>query len=177
MTGADSPVIADSSTEAMPSITVPSPGMNSPSSTTTTSPRVSSEAAFVLPSFIFATVSLRIERSVAACARPRPSAKASAAFAKITVSHSQIAITNVYQAGSLPPSALPPKTWINQVAVVMTEPISTTNITGLWICTRGSSLRTLSSSARPSMSRWNSDLFCVSVIEARLLSASGRGRG
>ena len=42
MTGADSPVIADSSTEAMPSITVPSPGISSPASTTTTSPRRSS---------------------------------------------------------------------------------------------------------------------------------------
>ncbi len=38
ITGADSPVIADSSTEAMPSITVPSPGITSPASTTTTSP-------------------------------------------------------------------------------------------------------------------------------------------
>ena len=38
MTGADSPVTADSSTEAMPSITSPSPGMTSPASTTTTSP-------------------------------------------------------------------------------------------------------------------------------------------
>jgi hypothetical protein len=35
MTGADSPVIADSSTEAMPSMTSPSPGMISPASTTT----------------------------------------------------------------------------------------------------------------------------------------------
>ena len=39
MTGADSPVIADSSTEAMPSITVPSPGITSPATTTTVSPR------------------------------------------------------------------------------------------------------------------------------------------
>ena len=44
MTGADSPVIADSSTEAMPSTTVPSPGMTSPASTTTTSPRRRSAA-------------------------------------------------------------------------------------------------------------------------------------
>jgi hypothetical protein len=35
MTGADSPVIADSSTEATPSTTSPSPGMISPASTTT----------------------------------------------------------------------------------------------------------------------------------------------
>ena len=47
ITGADSPVIADSSTEAMPSMTVPSPGMTSPASTTTTSPRCSSAAGTV----------------------------------------------------------------------------------------------------------------------------------
>ena len=38
MTGADSPVIAASLTEAMPSITSPSEGMMSPASTRTTSP-------------------------------------------------------------------------------------------------------------------------------------------
>jgi hypothetical protein len=38
MTGADSPVIADSSIEAMPSITSPSLGIKSPASTRTTSP-------------------------------------------------------------------------------------------------------------------------------------------
>src|SRR6185312_1169216 len=41
MTGADSPVMADSSTEATPSTTSPSPGMISPASTTTKSPTVS----------------------------------------------------------------------------------------------------------------------------------------
>ncbi len=111
------------------------------------------------PSRIVATVSLRIERSVSACARPRPSANASAMFANTTVSHSQIAIVNVYQAGSWPPpSGLPPNAWIIHVTVVMTEPISTTNITGLRICTRGSSLMRLSISARRTMSRWNSDI-------------------
>ena len=50
ITGADSPVIADSSTEAMPSTTVPSPGITSPASTTTTSPRTSSAADRVPPS-------------------------------------------------------------------------------------------------------------------------------
>ena len=89
MTGADSPVIADSSTDAMPSTTVPSPGMTSPASTTTRSPRCSSAAARVLPSSMRAIVSVRIARSASACARPRPSASASARFAKTTVSHSQ----------------------------------------------------------------------------------------
>ena len=51
ITGADSPVIADSSTDAIPSITVPSPGISSPASTTTTSPLASSEACLVVPSF------------------------------------------------------------------------------------------------------------------------------
>ena len=164
ITGADSPVIADSSTEAMPSITVPSPGISSPASTTTTSPRVSSEAAFVPPSRIFATVSLRIARSVSACARPRPSAKASAMLANTTVSHSQMAIVNVYQAGSPvparvlpPPRGLPPVAWMIHATVVISAPISTTNITGLRICTRGSSLTKLSISARLTMSRWNSE--------------------
>ena len=66
MTGADSPVIADSSTEAIPSITVPSPGMPSPASTTTTSPRTSSAADFSVPSRIFAEASVRIARRLAA---------------------------------------------------------------------------------------------------------------
>ena len=41
-TGADSPVIADSSTLAMPHTMSPSPGISSPAETTTTSPRVRS---------------------------------------------------------------------------------------------------------------------------------------
>ena len=45
MTGADSPVMADSSTEAMPSTTSPSPGMVWPASTTTKSPCCSCGAA------------------------------------------------------------------------------------------------------------------------------------
>ena len=89
ITGADSPVIADSSTEAMPSITVPSPGISSPASTTTTSPRCSSEAGFSPPSRRRATVSVRIARRASAWALPRPSASASARFANTTVSHSQ----------------------------------------------------------------------------------------
>ena len=158
ITGADSPVIADSSTVAMPSITLPSPGIKSPATTTTMSPRVSAEAAFIEPSRIVATVSLRMLRNVSACARPRPSANASAMLAKITVSHSQKAIVNVYQAGSWPPpSGLPPNAWISHVTVVITEPISTTNMTGLRTCTRGSSFLTLSISARLTISPWNSE--------------------
>ena len=47
---------------------------------------------------------------------------------------------------------------MNQVTVVMTAPTSTTNITGFRICTRGSSLAKLSSSARVTMSRRKSEI-------------------
>ena len=80
-------------------------------------------------------------------------------FANTTVSHSQNEIVAVYQAGSWPPpSGPPPNTWISQVTVVIAAPISTTNMTGLRICTRGSSLIRLSSSARPTMSLRNSEI-------------------
>ncbi len=69
ITGADSPVIADSSTEAMPSMTSPSPGIISPAETITTSPFVSVPAAtWVMPSGVtrLASVSVFVLRSVAA---------------------------------------------------------------------------------------------------------------
>ena len=47
MTGADSPVIADSSTDAMPSTTSPSLGIRSPISTSTTSPAFNCAAGIV----------------------------------------------------------------------------------------------------------------------------------
>ena len=47
MTGADSPVIADSSTDAMPSMISPSPGISSPAGTTHSSPTASSPDDFV----------------------------------------------------------------------------------------------------------------------------------
>ena len=94
MTGADSPVMADSSTEAMPSITSPSPGIVSPAETTTTSPLRSSFAGTCVttPSTsTFASVSVLVLRSVSACALPRPSAMAVAKLAKSTVNQSQTA--------------------------------------------------------------------------------------
>jgi hypothetical protein len=94
-------------------------------------------------------------------------------LANTTVSHSQIEIVREYQAGSLPPpSGLPPKTWMNQVTVVITAPTSTTNITGLRIWTRGSSLMKLSISARRTMSGRNSEIAWRSVpgVRAALVS-------
>ncbi len=91
ITGALSPVMADSSTLAMPSITSPSPGMVSPASTSTTSPARNMVAATVsvLPLIsLRAVVSVLVLRSVSACALPRPSAMASAKLANSTVNHS-----------------------------------------------------------------------------------------
>ena len=93
ITGADSPVIADSSTLATPSMISPSPGINSPASTRTMSP---ARKALRRHGFLacrrgraIAVVSVLALRSVSACALPRPSAIASAKLAKSTVNQSQ----------------------------------------------------------------------------------------
>ena len=97
MTGADSPVIAASLTEAIPSMIVPSPGMSWFASMTTRSPLRSSEAGTCssrrsFPRSRRATASVFALRSASACAFPRPSATVSAKFAKRTVAHSHNAI-------------------------------------------------------------------------------------
>lgn len=136
MTGADSPVMADSSTLATPSTTSPSPGITSPASQTTRSPIFSSVPGTTVPSTLRATESVFALRKVSACALPRPSATASARFAKITVSQSQALTVQPNQS----PGSLKEKT------VVRTEPTRTTNITGDLIIIRGSSLRNASGS-------------------------------
>src|SRR5258708_15182867 len=147
MTGADSPVIADSSTEAMPSMTSPSLGMVSPASTNTRSPCLSAAAgtcshwrACALVRRL-ALVSVRMRRSVSACALPRPSATASAKLANSTVNHSQ-AVICPEKSGLVPMMALPPtKRSRRKKMVQSTETISTTNMTGFLTSVRGSSLR------------------------------------
>ena len=74
MTGADSPVIADSSTEPTPSMISPSAGMIWPASTTTMSPRRRSGAGTSSRPPVSerrnATVVVRVARSAFACALP-----------------------------------------------------------------------------------------------------------
>ncbi len=151
ITGADSPVIADSSTEAMPSMTVPSPGITSPASTITTSPVVSSAAGISRPSRSRATVVVRIARSASACARPRPSAIASARLPNSTVSQSQTATVAPNQPGCTPSP-------VSQSTVVNTAETSTTNITGLEIRWRGSSLRNELTSAGRTIAALNGEV-------------------
>ena len=142
MTGADSPVIAASLTEATPSITSPSDGMMSPASTMTTSPTfrlvpgTSLNLVRSSPESSLACVSVRARRSESACALPRPSATASAKLAKSTVNQSQSMIWNVK-----PRPSPPVTTSFRNRTVVSRETTATTNITGFLARLRGSSFR------------------------------------
>ena len=104
--------------------------MNSPACTMTTSPLRRLAAGTVsmpVPRSIsrFATVSVRVLRSVSACALPRPSAIASAKLANSTVNHSQKATCPV-KSGRPPPAT---SSWMKTI-VVRRLPTSTMNITG-----------------------------------------------
>src|SRR5258707_3490477 len=146
MTGADSPVMADSSTDATPSMMSPSPGMVSPAETMTTSPErsLAPDTVSIRPSgrSRLACVSDFARRSVSACALPRPSAMASAKFANSTVNHSQSVIWR-----SKPKPGLWRAISLNSSTVVITLPTSTTNMTGLRIIFLGFNLRHESISA------------------------------
>src|SRR6266850_2377174 len=140
MTGADSPVIAASFTDATPSITSPSEGMLSPASTRTMSPTLSAvpgtrRKVLSQPVSSLAWLSVRVFFSDSACALPRPSATASAKLANSTVNHSHRMIWNVN-----PRFAPPVARSRTKITVVSAATTSTTNITGLLTIRRGSSL-------------------------------------
>ena len=133
MTGALSPVIALSSTDATPTTISPSAGTSSPASSMTRSPFRRSDArpsvtaaSRVASPILLAGTSLRALRSVSACALPRPSAIASAKFAKRTVNHSHTDTDRMNPAGASPR----PRTACTKRHVVKTLPTRTTNITG-----------------------------------------------
>src|SRR5665213_2639579 len=140
MTGADSPVIAASLTEATPSMISPSEGMRSPASTRTTSPTLSVVLGISLnflrslPLSSLAFVSVRVRRKASACALPRPSAIASAKLANSTVNHSHTMIWN--SKSICAPPVIRSRT---RITVVKAVTISSTNITGFLISVRGSS--------------------------------------
>ena len=118
----------------MPSITVPSPGITSPASTTTTSPGRSSVAGTSRPSRRRATVSVRIARSASAWALPRPSASASARLREDD-GEPEPDRDREGEPGGLVAAAegLAAEGLDSQPIVVITAPTSTTNITGLRI--------------------------------------------
>src|SRR6185437_6746607 len=178
-TGADSPVIADSSIEAMPSTTSPSEAISSPASTSTRSPGFRSGAATCshrpfgsyLPSDPgnrrFAIVSVRARRSVAAWALPRPSATASAKLANKTVTQSQAMIWA--EKPRWPPPVMMSR--MNRT-VVSVATISTTNMTGLRNIRRGSSLRKASPTAGSRMAG-STMLDAVRVLVAIVTASVG----
>jgi hypothetical protein len=144
ITGALSPVITLSSTEATPSITSPSHGITSFASTSTVSPlcrRLDTTGIQPAPrrgsERSLAKSSRRERRRDSACALPRPSAIASAKFANRTVNHNQTETARMKPAGASPwPSRASIKS-----TVVSTLPTSVTSITGLRTWWRGSSFR------------------------------------
>src|SRR5579872_1909906 len=155
ITGALSPVMTDSSTVAIPSITSPSAGIRSPVWQKTISPARSFEVGTcsVLPPLItrLATASVLVLRSASACALPRASAIASAKFANRTVNHSHSAIWM-----EKPTPAAPLKISRARKTVVRAAPTSTTNITGFVANVSGFSLISESLAARLTMAGSNS---------------------
>ena len=146
MTGADSPVMADSSTVAAPSITSPSAGIVSPARATTTSPLRRSLALTSSTRPLLArrcaTVFTRVPRNALAWALPRPSATASAKLAKRTVNQSQMASWAMN----------PRSAWAVKIpTVVSTAPTIVTNMTGFLIIRRGSSFLKASPIAGPAI--------------------------
>ena len=140
MTGALSPVMAASLTDATPSITSPSDGMMSPASTSTTSltlrpapGRISNAwrgppTAAPGPVSTLACVSVRVLRRLSAWALPRPSAVASAKLAKSSVNQSQSTIWNEKARFGPPVTASRTRS-----TVVSAATTSRTNMTGFLI--------------------------------------------
>ncbi|MNZ84416.1 hypothetical protein D3C78_1031710 [compost metagenome] len=168
MTGADSPVMAASLTEATPSMTSPSEGMISPASTRTTSFTFRLVPATILywlrSSLVssFAWVSVRVRRNESACALPRPSATASAKLANNTVNQSQRLIWKEK------PRLAPPvmRSRMNST-VVSTDTVATTNMTGLRANVRGLSFLNAAAMAGTRM-RESRMLACLDWLMKRL---------
>ena len=177
ITGADSPVIADSSTVAMPSTTSPSAGIRFPAETTTTSPATSWTlgTSTIEPSSerLRASVSARVFRSVAAWALPRPSAIASAKLAKSTVIQSQAAIIPAKTFSWVDES---PKSLTKRI-VTTTLPTSTRNITGLRATWRGSSFRKAESAAPRTIAGSNREVGFLVTAAGAPGSARARASG
>jgi len=157
-TGADSPVMALSSTEATPSTTTPSAGITSPVSTRKKSPLRSCGAGVAIHSVRFfaarnflALTDCFKPRREAAWALLRPSARASAKFANSTVNHSHAVTAKMKPAGASPW----PRSACTNKTLVRRLPMYTTNITGLRICTLGESLRKESATAGPKSAESN----------------------
>jgi hypothetical protein len=162
ITGADSPVMADSSTLAMPSTTSPSPGMTSPASQTTRSPTAQVGgrhllllAAAVAPISRRATISVRARRSAVGLGL---AAAFGQGLGEVGEEHRE-----PEPQGDLDVEGQSGRVARRQVApamtVVISAPTATTNMTGFLSCWRGSSLRT--SRQRPPHDGWVEQGACL----------------
>ena len=174
MTGADSPVMADSSTEAMPSTTSPSPGMTLAGLDHDDVALLQQRRRdFLLRGRAHLVSSRRGDgpwwRSWSCAAtrpapcrgprrRPRPG------WRKSTVSHSHTTVSHANHDGST----------IARI-VLQTAPISTMNMTGLRHSVRGSSLRSASGSRLPQHLRVEQAALHALVRRAGLRLRSGSG--
>jgi hypothetical protein len=162
ITGADSPVMADSSTSATPSMTSPSAGMVSSASTSTISPARSAWLGTVSYSQVrlgscgrtssLAGISLPSACRWPARVLPRASAMASAKLARKTVSQ--------HQAATWPVKATRDESASRRAQtrrkVVRMAATSITSMTGLAMRTRGSSPRRAAHAACPASDAPNS---------------------
>jgi len=138
ITGALSPVIAASFTDATPETTSPSEGMRSPVWTSTMSPTFSwlaGTVSYLRPSPLsrLAVSSAFVARKLAACALPLPSASASAKVPNSTVSHSQATSCSLKP---IERSSCP----IRSRTVISVATVAVTNMTGFRTSRPGASL-------------------------------------
>ena len=140
MTGADSPVIADSSTEATPSMISPSPGMNSPASTITTSPlrRLGAGTVSIWPSGDDA-VRDRLGPRLAQRVGLRLAAPFGHRFGEVGEQHGEPEPERDLQLEAEPGPPGDARRATSR-SVVSTLPTSTTNITGFFVIVRGMQL-------------------------------------
>ena len=147
MTGADSPVIADSSTDATPSMISPSAGMNSPALTITTSSFRSARGRHGLgPAAGAEPVRDRLGPRLAQRVGLRLAAPFGHRFGEVGEQHREPQPERDLQ---LEAEAGPPGDGVERRSrtVVSTLPTSTTNITGFFAIVRGCSLRSASTTA------------------------------
>ena len=175
ITGALSPVITDSSTLAIPSMTSPSPGITSFGSHRQMSSlrRDEDGTIWTLPSAVsfLASESDLVFRRLSACAFPRPSAIASAKLAKRTVNHSHAAICVSKSVPCEPPNAV-----LSASPETRMAPTSTTSITGFLARVRGLSLTNESKMARFARGGSNKGLgVCMDIFVSLLASSAATG--
>ena len=146
MTGADSPVMADSSTLAMPSTTSPSAGMTSPASQTTRSPLLQFRGRDLLLAAVAQAPGHRVLARLAQAVGLGLAAAFGDGFGEVGEEHGE-----PEPDGELGDEAALGGGTVKMPTVVSTAPTIVTNMTGFLTISRGSSFRNESPMAGPTM--------------------------